>query len=366
MKIEFVNLKRQYVSIKRDIDQAVNRVLKSQYFILGDELKAFEKEFASFLGIKHVVGVDNGSDGLVLALQALEVGPDDEVITPVNSFISTTFAITELGATPVFVDIDPTTHQIDVDGARKKITKKTKVILPVHLYGSPCQIDELIKIARKHDIHVVEDACQAHGAKFAGKRLGTFGIMGVFSFYPGKNLGAYGYGGAICTNSQKIADKLRLLRNFGQRVRYYHDIVGKNSKLDDLQAAVLRVKLKHLDSWNKKRGDRAKIYKTGLADLSMPQIVEKGESNYHLFVVEVNRRNELQKYLVSRGIMAQIHYPVPIHLQKCYKYLGYKRGDFPMAERAASRILSLPIYAELTKKELEYVVYQVNQFYEKK
>ena len=365
MKIEFVNLKRQYASIKREIDQAIARVLKSQYFILGEELRAFEEEFASFLGAKYVVGVDNGSDGLVLALQALEIGPGDEVITPVNSFISTTFAITELGATPVFVDIDPATHQIDIDAAWKKITKETKAILPVHLYGAPCQIDELVRIAKKNKVHIVEDACQAHGSRFANKRLGTFGIMGVFSFYPGKNLGAYGYGGAICTNDKKIADKLKLLQNFGQRVRYYHDIIGKNSKLDDLQAAILRVKLKHLDKWNEHRNKWAQLYKEELSAISMPRIIPDGQSNRHLFVIEVDRRDQLQKYLVSRGIMAQIHYPVPIHLQKCYRYLGYKKGDFPVAERAAGRILSLPIYAELTQNEVNYVVSCVKQFYGK-
>lgn len=363
MNIEFVDLKKQYKSIGREINLAVKAVLDSQQFVLGGELEAFEREFAHYLGVKYVVGVDNGSDGLIFSLRALGVGAGDEVITPVNSFISTTFAITEVGATPVFVDIDPNTHQLDIAQVRKRISNKTKVILPVHLYGSPCDIESLASICRQKGLLLVEDVCQAHGAKMNGRRLGAFGIMGVFSFYPGKNLGAYGNGGAVCTNSRALYGKLLRLRNFGQRKRYYHEEIGWNSKLDDLQATVLRVKLRHLDEWNSLRNRWAELYQERLKGFKMPSVVKGGEPNRHLFVVEVEERDKLLSYLASRGIRAQVHYPVPIHLQKCYTYLGYRWGSFPVAERVARMIVSLPMYAELTEENVNFVSATINRFY---
>lgn len=363
MEIQFVNLQKQYQNIKKEINFALKRVLEKQVFILGEELEKFEEEFAQYLKTKYVVGVDNGSDGLVLALLALGIGKGDEVITPVNSFISTTFAITEVGARPVFVDIDPKTHQLNVEQVKKKISRKTKAILPVHLYGSPCQIDVLEEMGKKHGIFLVEDACQAHGASFRGKKLGTFGDIGLFSFYPGKNLGGYGNGGAVCTLDRKLYRQLLRLRNFGQRKKYYHEIIGKNSKLDDLQAAILRVKLKYLDAWNIKRNNWAREYQKRLKDFKMPTVIADGKSNYHLFVIECQRRDQLKDYLLKKGIHAQIHYPVPIHLQQCYKYLGYRRGDFPVAERVVKRILSLPMYPELTKKEINFITKTIKDFY---
>lgn len=363
MTIEFVNLLRQYRTIKQEINRAVKAVLERQSFILGEELAKFEQEFADYLGSRYVVGVDNGTDGLILALRSLGIAPGDEVITPVNSFIATTLSITEVGARPVFVDIDPETHQLDVDQVRRKITKKTKVILPVHLYGSPCDIESLSLLCRKRGIFLVEDACQAHGAKMNSRKLGTFGIIGVFSFYPGKNLGAYGNGGAVCTNSKALYEKLLRLRNFGQRRKYYHEEIGLNSKLDDLQAAVLRVKLKHLDKWNRGRNRWAKLYQQRLKGFKFPVIIAGGEPNRHLFVLEVEKRDKLLSYLLSKGIKVQVHYPIPIHLQKCYSYLGYRRGDFPVAEKVAKKIISLPMYAELTAKEINFVSTTINRFY---
>lgn len=363
MVVEFVNLKKQYRTIRREINRAVKTVLERQTFILGEELKKFEEEFARYLDARYVVGVDNGSDGLILALRALGVGHGDEVITPVNSFISTTLAITEVGATPVFVDIDSETHQLDVDQVSKKIIKKTKVILPVHLYGSPCDIESLSSLRRRRGIFLVEDACQAHGTKMNGRRLGTFGTLGVFSFYPGKNLGAYGNGGAVCTSDKQLYEKLLRLRNFGQRRKYHHEESGLNSKLDDLQAAVLRVKLKHLDEWNRKRNRWAKLYQQRLIGFKFPSVVKGGEPNRHLLVMEVEKRDGLLNYLLSKGIKAQVHYPIPIHLQKCYSYLGYRHGDFPVAEEIAKKIISLPMYAELTAKEVSFVSITINRFY---
>lgn len=363
MNVEFVNLKKQYGIIKKDIDRAIGRILDRQHFVLGDELAGFEEEFAHYLGIKYVVGVDNGSDGLIMALRVLGVTRGDEIITPVNSFVSTTFAITELGATPIFVDVDSDTHQIDVSEVARKLTKRTKVILPVHLYGSPCDIESLSSLCREKGIFLVEDTCQAHGALMNGKKLGTFGTMGVFSFYPGKNLGAYGNGGAICTNNKTLYEKLLRLRNFGQRKKYFHEEIGLNSKLDDIQAAVLRVKLKYLDRWNKRRNYWAKLYQERLKNFKMPSVVKGGEPNRHLFVLEVEERDKLLNYLLSKDIKAQVHYPLPIHLQKCYSYLDYRRGSFPVAEKAARKIISLPMYAELTEEEVSFVTAAINRFY---
>lgn len=363
MKVEFIDLRKQYLLIRREINDALQSVVKSQQFVLGGQLEKFEQEFARYLGIKYVAGVDNGSDGLVIALKALGVKAGDEVITPVNSFISTTFAITEVGAIPVFVDINADTHQLDINQVKKKVNKKTKAILPVHLYGSPCEIEALTSFCLQKNIFLVEDACQAHGSKMNGQKLGTFGTMGVFSFYPGKNLGAYGNGGAVCTNSEAIYEKLLRLRNFGQKRKYYHEEIGWNSKLDDLQAAVLRVKLKHLDRWNGRRNRWAKLYQERLKDFKMPSVVKGGEPNRHLFVVEVEERDKLQSYLLSKGIKVQVHYPVPIHLQKCYSYLGYRWGDFSKAEKIASKIISLPMYAELTEEKVNFVSATINRFY---
>lgn len=360
--IPFLDLKRQYKTIRKKVDTAIQSVLQSQNFILGKNLELFEAEFAEYLGAKYVVGVGSGTEGLILSLRALNVGVGDEVITPVNSFIATSLAITEVGATPVFVDVDKDTYQLDVRQVREKISPKTKVILPVHLYGAPCEIRELRKITEEKNIFLAEDACQAHGASYGEKKVGTFGDLGVFSFYPGKNLGAYGDGGAICTNNKNLYEKLIYLRNYGQSKKYFHDIIGVNSRLDEIQAAILSVKLQYLDLWNRKRREIASVYVKGMTKIKVQKIVDNSTSSYHLFVVESKDRSGLIKHLSSLGIQTLIHYPLPIHLQKCYSYLKYKKGDFPVAEKIADRILSIPIYPELTKEEVKKIIDSVNSF----
>ncbi len=362
MNVPFLNLKEQYKSIKPEIDIAIRRVVDSQNFVLGKELESFEKEFSSYLGIKYAIGVNSGTDGLVLALLSLRIGTGDEVITPANSFIATTLAITQVGAKPVFVDCDPDTYQIDIKQVEEKINKKTKAILPVHLYGAPCEIGELKKIAKKYRLFLIEDACQAHGATLNNKKVGTFGDLGVFSFYPGKNLGAYGDSGAVVTNDKLLYEKLKRLRNYGQVKKYYHDDFGTNSRLDEIQAAVLRVKLKYLDHWNKKRSDIAKNYVKNINEYKTQKISKNGTSVYHLFIIEVDSREKAQNYLLKNGIETLVHYPVPIHLQKVYEYLGYKKGDFPISEMIAKRIISIPIYPELSVEEINYISEKVNSF----
>lgn len=361
-KVPFLDLKAQYKGIKPEVDEATGRVLSSQHFILGSELEAFEKEFAEYLGCKYVVGVNSGTDGLKLALLALGVGKGDEVITTPFSFVATTLAITEVGAIPIFVDIDPATYQINPAGIEKKISNKTKAILPVDLYGAPCDMEAIMAIARGHKLAVVEDACQAHGAKIKNGFAGTFGDVGVFSFYPGKNLGAYGDGGAICTENENLYKKLLALRNYGQRVKYHHDTLGVNSRLDEIQAAILKVKLKYLNNWNKERNLVAQRYQEALKKYKLQQINSDFFSCYHLFVLESDRRDELIRYLGERGVQTLVHYPVPIHLQKCYEYLGYRPGDFPLSEKAANRIISLPIYPELEFDQQNYIIQLLNAF----
>lgn len=362
MNIPFLDLQRQYKIIKTDVGKTLQRVLKRQLFILGDELASFEKKFAKYLEVIYVVGVNSGTDGLILALRALGIKEGDEVITPANSFMATTLAIVTVGATPVLVDCDPQTYQIDIAQIEKKITKKTKAILPVHLYGAPCDIVGIKKIARKHKLFLIEDSAQAHGSTVKEKKMGTFGDIAVFSFYPGKNLGAYGDAGALATSSKEIYEKLLKLRNYGQTKKYFHEEIGYNSRLDEIQAAILSAKLMYLDKWNKKRNQIASLYKKKLRYSTFQKIKESYESCYHLFVIESKRRDELQKYLNKRGVHTLIHYPIPIHLQPCFAYLGYKKGDFPVAERLALEVLSLPMYSELTQKEVEYACEQVNQF----
>lgn len=355
IKIPFINLTKQYLQIKKEIDKAIKKVLQNQQFILGEELRRFEHGLAAYLGCKYSVGVGSGTEALILSLRVLGIGKDDEVITPVYSFIATTIAITEVGAKPIFIDIDPDTYQIDINKIEEKITNKTKAILPVHIYGAPCNIDQIKKIADYYNLYLIEDSAQAIGAKFKNRKLGTFGILNCFSFYPTKNLGAYGDGGAICTNNYTLYQELRRIRNYGQVKKYHHNILGVNSRLDEIQASVLRIKLKYLDDWNKKRRAIAKLYLRELNNLNIKTqtIIKGGISNYHLFVMEHPKRSQLQKYLTAKGIQTLIHYPIPIHLQKCYRYLGYKKGDFPVAEKLAKKLISLPMYPELTKSQIE-------------
>ncbi|MFA6551731.1 MAG: DegT/DnrJ/EryC1/StrS family aminotransferase [Patescibacteria group bacterium] len=365
MKIEFVNLRRQYQNHKKELDSAIQKVLDKNIFLLGEEVENFEREFAKFCRAKYCVGVASGTDALFLSLKALGIGPGDEVITVPNSFIASSLCISMCGAKPVFVDIDEKTYNIDATKIAEKINAKTKAIIPVHLYGQPVDMEPIKKIAKKHNLKIIEDACQAHGAKYQGIRTGNLGDIAAFSFHPSKNLGAYGDGGAIVTNDKKLDQKIRLLRAYGSTQRYHHLIVGFNSRLDELQAAILRTKLKQLDKWNEQRRKNAKLYTSLLKDSPVitPKISANGESVFHLYVIRANRRDALAKYLQDKGISVLIHYPIPIHLQPAYKDLGYKTGDFPAAEKAAQEILSLPVCPQIKEKEIKYIAQNIINFY---
>jgi dTDP-4-amino-4,6-dideoxygalactose transaminase len=364
LQVPFVDLASQYRSIAAEIDEAVSRVIRETDFILGREVALFEEEFASFCQTKWAVGVDSGTSALELALRAYEIGPGDEVITAANSFIASALAISHAGATPVLVDVDADTHTIDVAAIEKAITLRTKAIIPVHLYGHPADMDAIMNLAERRGLIVIEDACQAHGARYKGKTAGSLGHAAAFSFYPGKNLGAYGDGGAVVTNDEAIAKSLRMLRNYGQREKYQHMFRGYNRRLDTLQAAVLRIKLKHLEEWNDARRQHAKNYGRllGQTGIGVPRAAAHYESVWHLYVIQTDQRDALKEYLATRGIGVGIHYPVPIHLQPAYRDLGYRQGDFPVTERCARRILSLPMYAELTPEIANRVAETASEF----
>jgi dTDP-4-amino-4,6-dideoxygalactose transaminase len=379
--IPFVELKRQFAGIENEIREAVDSVFKSAWYILGDQGKAFEEEFAAYLKesadaapkpmtthlhAPKVVGVGSGTDALHLALLAVGVGPGDEVITVPNTCIPTVAAISAIGATPVLVDVDPDTLTMDPTALKAVITHNTRAIVPVHLYGHPCNMQRILEVANAHDIPVVEDCAQAHGTEFHGKRCGLFGAAAAFSFYPTKNLGAYGDGGAVVTCDEDIAEKLRMLRNYGEGERYHHSEKGFNSRLDEMQAAVLRVKLRHLDGWNDKRRTLAAAYRKALADLplTLPPEADWARHNYHLFVVRTRFRKKLMAHLKEQDITAFMHYPVPVHRQKAYADLGIARGAFPQAERACERVLSLPLYPELSAGAQKKVIKAIRQFFE--
>ncbi len=365
--IPLVDLKKQYASIKHEMDKKVKGVLSSAYFILGPEVTEFEKEFAAFCSAEHAIGASSGTAALALALLALDIGKGNEVITTPNTFIATAASITHVGARPVLVDVDPESYNIDVSQIEGAITKKTRAIIPVHLYGQPAEMDAVLQLARKHDLKVVEDACQAHGAEYRGRRVGVLSDISAFSFYPVKNLGAYGDGGAVVTNDAVLADKVKRLRNHGSAKKYYHEIIGYTARLDEIQAAVLRVKLRYLDGWNSKRRENASIYGEYLRDLAdigsviTPKEISWVKHVYHLYVIQVeeNIRDKLIEQLNAKGIGAQIHYPIPIHLQKAYKHLGYKAGSFPVSEKLAKRIISLPMFPELERQEIEYIAQEI-------
>lgn len=365
MKINFVDLNRQYQEIKREVDETIKRVLNSSQFILGTECEEFEKEFAKFCGVKFAIGVGSGLSALELGMRALGIGPGDEVITPANSFIASASSISFTGAKPVLVDCREDTFNIDVEKAEKVITIKTKAIMPVHLFGQVADMDAVLKVAKKYKLYVVEDACQAHGASFKGKKAGSFGDVAAFSFYPGKNLGAYGDGGMVVTNNKKIAEKVRMLRNYGQKEKYKHLLLGWNSRLDNLQAAILRVKLRKLKDWNAKRLENVKAYNEFLKNVpvKLPKIFPDYGHVFHLYVIRTKEREKLAKRLWENGISTQMHYPIPIHLQPAYENLGYKNGDFPVTERLADEILSLPMFPQLRPSEINYICDQIKSFY---
>lgn len=343
---------------------AMRDTINNTSFILGNEVEEFEKEFAKFCNAKCCVAVASGTDALKLAIKALGI-KEGEIITVAHTFIATALAITDNNLKPVFVDIDSKTYNIDVDQIERKITKNTKAIIVVHLYGQPANMERIAEIAKKYNLELIEDCCQAHGAEYKRKRL-PYGDIGCFSFYPGKNLGAYGDGGAIVTNNEVLAKKLKAMRNYGSQVKYYHDFIGFNSRLDSLQAQVLKVKLKCLDNWNNKRIEHAKLYDRLLNGIvEIPKIDKNVKSVYHLYVIRCKSRDELQKYLADNGISTVIHYPIPIHLQKAYADLNYKNGDLPVTEEVTKNILSLPMYAELTDEEIKYTCEKIKEFHNK-
>ncbi len=362
--IPLVNLKQQYSSVKSEVHEAMSRVLDSAQFIQGSEVEGLEQEFAAYCGARHAIGVASGTDALYLSLLAVGVGTGHEVITVPNTFIATAAAISHTGAAVRFVDIDPATYNIDPSLIEKAVTPRTRAILPVHLYGQPADMDAVIEIADRHGLVVIEDACQAHGAYYRGRRTGVLGHAACFSFYPGKNLGAFGDGGMVVTDEDGIAWKLRLLRDHGREDKYHHVIEGYNSRLDALQAAILRVKLKRLDQWNSMRRYHASRYSKLLEGLGLGLPVTNGdvEHVFHLYVVRAHARQELQEALAAAGIETGIHYPVPLHLQPAYKHLGYNQGDFPVSEAAAPEIVSLPMYPELSESDLERVARVVGEF----
>jgi len=363
-QVPFVDLAAQYRAIEGEISEAVSKVLREGDFILGREVSLFEEEFAAFCEAKWAVGVDSGTSALELALRAYEIGPGDEVITAANTFIASALAISHAGATPVLVDVDADTYTIDVAAIEKAITPRTKAIIPIHLYGHPADMDPILQLAQRHGLVVIEDACQAHGARYKGKRTGSLGHAAAFSFYPGKNLGAYGDGGAVVTSDAAVAKRLGMLRNYGQKEKYQHMFRGFNRRLDTLQAAVLRTKLKHLDEWNEARRQHAKSYSRLLAQsgLVVPRASALCESVWHLYVIRINQRDALKEHLATRGISVGIHYPIPIHLQPAYRDLGHQPGDFPVTEEYSRQILSLPMYAELTPDILRRVTETAGEF----
>jgi dTDP-4-amino-4,6-dideoxygalactose transaminase len=355
--VPFCDLKLQYLSIKEEIDGAIKRVLSSGWFILGQEVEAFEKEFAAYVGARHGIGVGSGTEALHLALLACGVGPGDEVITVSHTAVATIAAIELTGARPVFVDIDPLSYTMDPSQLEEVITSATKVILPVHLYGQVADMNPILATARRHGLKVVEDAAQAHGAEYQGRKAGSLADVACFSFYPTKNLGAYGDGGMIVTNDPALAERLGLLRQYGWAENYVSCIKGLNSRLDELQAAILRVKLRWLDEWNAVRRKHAKLYDQLLRDTACttPVEMEYGKHCYHLYVIRHERRDELQKFLRERGVGALVHYPAPVHLQEAYQDLGLREGALPVTEQCSRQVLSLPVAPELSEEQIKTV-----------
>ena len=356
MDVPYFDLKAQYDSIRQEILTALDHVCRSAAFILGAEVAEFEREFAAFCEVKHCVALNSGTSALHLALLAAGVGPGDEVITTPNTFIATAEAISYTGARPVFVDIDPATANLDPARIERAITTRTKAIMPVHLYGRPADLDAVVAIGQRRGVPIIEDACQAHGARWRGKRAGGFGLAATWSFYPAKNLGAYGEGGALTTNDDRVAEMARALRDHGSTRRYYHDRIGWNYRMDGFQGAVLRVKLRHLDEWTKRRLEITRLYQERLAGtrVDLPRDDPRGESVYHLFVAYVERRDAVRAALEARGVHTAIHYPVPIHRQEAYGWLGHGAGSFPHTERACHRVLSMPLFPEMTLEQADY------------
>ncbi len=362
--IPLVDLTAQYHSIKKEIDEAVLSTLESGHFILGPAVSKFEESIASYLGVDLAIGLASGTDALVLALRALDIGPGDEVIIPAYTFFATVGTVMSVGAKPVFVDIDPQSYQIDVGQIRAGITVNTKAIIPVHLYGHPSEMNPIMAIAREHGLKVIEDNAQGFGAEYDGRKTGSFGDIGCLSFFPTKNLGAYGDAGMVVTNDPALAERMRMLRTHGWKKKYYSEEVGYNSRLDALQAAILQVKLPYLDSWNEKRRELADLYTDCFSSLGVGVPVERtwAKHVYHLYIIRSSRRDELQAFLKQKNIASEVYYPLPPHLSVPCRKLGYKEGDFPHAERAARETLALPLYPELIEQQQEEVIASLTKF----
>jgi dTDP-4-amino-4,6-dideoxygalactose transaminase len=367
LKVPFGNMKIHYHAYKQELDQAVARVMESGHYILGPELDKFEADFAKFLGAKYTVGCASGTEAIYLALVACGVVPGDEVLVVAHTAVPTISAISMTGATPVFVDINASTYVMREIELEAKITPKTKVIVPVHIYGHMADMETIMKVAQKHGLKVMEDVAQATGATYRGQTAGTIGDYGAFSFYPSKNLGAFGDGGAISTNSEESYKKLIMLRNYGQSKRYYHDIIGINSRLDEIQCAILGAQLPFVHQWNDRRREIAARYTEGLKNVVVTPVEQQGCKHvYHLYVVQTPYRDELQQYLLDRGIQCLIHYPIPAHLQQAYAFLGYKPGDLPTTEHIVKRILSLPMFPELTDEQVDEVIEGIKDFHKER
>ncbi len=394
MKVPLLDLKLQYNSLKKELDEALLSVAESQYFILGPKVNEMEKDFCSYLKCEHTLGVSSGTDALLIALMALDIKPGDEVIVPTYSFFATAGVVARLNAVPVFTDIDPVTFNIDPSNFEKKISTKTKAVIPVHLYGQSCDMDPVIQIAKKHKIKVIEDAAQAIGVQYKdGRYVGTIGDIGCFSFFPSKNLGCFGDGGLVATNDKELAEKLKIMRVHGGHPKYYHKIIGGNFRLDAIQAAVISVKLPHLDGWSEARRKNAQLYNKFFIDAKLaeeagrtsfddknkvllPKAIYKSYKseisnpkseipNYHIYnqyIIRTQKRNEVRDFLKNNNIGTEIYYPVPFHLQECFTYLGYKKGDFPVSESAAETSIALPIFPELTEEQIKYVVDKIGEF----
>lgn len=363
MKVEFTKLQRSYEQHAEEYDQAALRVLRSGWYILGHEMEAFEDRFAEYLGVRYCIGVNSGMDALILAVRALGIGPGDEVIVPANTYIASVLGVTENGATPIFVEPDEFMN-LDPQKIEDAISDRTKAILPVHLYGQPCRMDSICEIASRHRIPIIEDCAQSHGATFADKKTGTFGQIGCFSFYPTKPLGAMGDAGTLVTDDKALAERLRMLRNYGSRKKYINEIEGVNSRLDEMQAAILGVGLTYLDEGNRERQRIAQRYLSQIncPKLQLPKTAPGATHVYHQFPILCDKRDELQAFLLDEGIQTLIHYPVPPHLAECYRRLGYREGDYPLSERYAREELSLPIYSGLTEPEIDYILAAINSY----
>jgi dTDP-4-amino-4,6-dideoxygalactose transaminase len=364
MKVPFADLRSLHAPLRAEFTEVLNRVLDSNAFVLGPEVQRFEEAFARYVGTSHCIATSNGTVALQMALLALNIGPGDEVITAANTFIATAEAISAVGARPVFVDVDPLYYNIDIEAAARAITARTKAIIPVHLYGQPADMHPLLALAEKHGLALVEDSCQAHGAEYKGLRAGSMGVMNCFSFYPGKNLGALGEGGAVLCNDAKLAQRLRMLRDHGSTKKYEHSFPGYNFRMEGLQGGFLAAKLPHLDAGNDGRRAAAAIYDQLLAGSAVvtPAVMPGVKHIYHLYVIQADERDALKQHLAEQGIETGLHYPVPLHLQQAYESLGYKAGDFPVSESLARRILSLPMFPTISREQIEYVGSAVMEF----